>query len=223
LFALLSLIVSASIIVVLWGMKDGESSLWQWGGIPIGMFVMLETLAGAWLVVRLRVRRCAFNAWSTEEARPVRPVPSSGRRLAWMGSAYLLACIVLAFVISAYSDGGWWSTPWIEFVSAAAFLLLAVGHLFVRPRWFAVVPVGLGLFAIALGFTLWPFATARHFGRLCRAARYGEANAMLSEPGFGLSDGVLHFRGRNATVRFNDRDDLPLSIRSGEWDNYMAH
>ncbi len=158
--------------------------------------------------------------WTKEEGEPVRARPRIGKRLAWMSASYLAVCIVLAISISAYSDMGWWSTPWIEFISAAVLLLLAVGHLFVRPRWFAPLPACLGLFAIALGTVLWPYSTGRHFARLAGEGRFEEANRLLGSGPWDYKKGELDIQvminGPGVTLT---RDDFPLQ----SWDSSFDH
>src|SRR5207244_2227179 len=99
--------------------------------------------------------------------------------------------------ISGYSDSGLWSAPWIEFLSAPAFLGLAVLHFWRGPRWLATVPALLALLFVGLGFVLWPYATGRTFARLAREGRFEEASRMLanSEP-WTYANGKLTIRDK---------------------------
>jgi len=164
----------------------------------------------------------AANAdkWTAEPEKPVPRPRFPWRRLAWMTVGYVVVCLVLTPFIAGYSDMGWWSTPWIEFIAAPVFLLLAIGQLFVRPMWLAVLPACLGLFVIALGLTLWPFSTARHFARLVREGRFEEANRMLASGPWDYRQGELDvsIMVNGPGVRLS-REDFPLE----SWDNSLDH
>ncbi len=163
------------------------------------------------------------DAWATEEVRAVPRRRFPWGRLAWMVAAYVVVVFILFVFISGYSDMGWWPTPWIEWIAAPVFVLLAIGHLFVRPRWVAVLPVLLAILFGSLGYVLWPFSTERYFCRLVREGRYDEANRLLAAPArFKWDKGDLAFHGRDAVVGFGEKD-LPLYGRAGSWDNFGDH
>jgi uncharacterized protein (TIGR03067 family) len=168
------------------------------------------------------------------KARPLGPPSRSSEepsrrsywsRLGWFAAAYVLVLFVLAIFINFNLEGGWWATPWIEFIAAPVFLAFAFWQWGrgIRPIWLPVIPILLAIFIGSLGLVLWPFSTERHFCRLVRYGRYEEANQLLLAPDrFSFEEGGLVFRGRGAMVHFIDQD-LPLYGRGGSWDNFDEH
>jgi hypothetical protein len=160
-------------------------------------------------------------------------LPSPWRRLAWVGLGYLLFPVVMLTLFlpgytdgktvprdvwsifgSRYAEGGWWSTPWIEFFSAASFLILAAWQLWrrIQPRWLSVVSLLLAGFSLAFAVYLWPFGTSRHFYRLVREGRYEEASEMMIYPSrpWVEENGVLTIRDRRGAVAGLTAGFLPL-------------
>jgi protein kinase-like protein len=188
----------------------------------------------AWAEINLRRVRCRIDVERTPVraglAESVVPAPRSAPafpwgRLGWMSAAYTLAACVLFVFIAAYSDNGWWPTPWIEFSAASALFLLAVAHLFVRPRWLAILPLPLAIFFAALGWVLWPYSTARYFTRQVHnpilTRGHVRANRMLTSGPWVYRNAKLIVPAKDGnTVSLSD-DDYPLDAYDADLDRFL--
>jgi hypothetical protein len=227
LFSLFALLLSLLVFWALW-MRHGESPFWTWGLMPVNMFVVLEALAGVWLFVRMRSRR-ALTSRTGDDAPPMRPAASYSpwRRIAWSLAGYTLLICVLFAAIAAYSENGWWSTPWIEFAAIIGFLFLASLHLMHRPRWLAALPVCLAIFFAFLGAALWPYSTARQFTRLVhdaiRTHGYVQANEMLTSKQWGYANHLLAIEAKDGRKVTLSEDDFPLEAFDVNLDRFLAN
>jgi serine/threonine protein kinase len=179
---------------------------------------------------------------------PAAPLPRSPwRRVAWIGLGFPLYFVfMMGILLPAYLDGtsgfpgvprvwallgsryrygGWWPTPWFEFLSAAAFLALAAWQRWrwTRLRWLRFVPALFGVWWLAFGFYVWPFGTCRYFGRLVSEGRYEEASQMLL-PASGpwvYANQELTIQTRSGAVTLKPAD-LPLQSHDSVFRSFVS-
>src|SRR5262249_15116020 len=172
-------------------------------------------------------------ARAADEARRRRAVPSAWGRLGRIGVAHAVPLVLLFSLIAAYSDSGWWSTPWLEWIAAPVLGLWALWQLVrgVRPRWLPVYPAIVAVVLAALGWALWPYSTSREFGRLVHEGRYRDASQMIYvpwQPGDAdawhfVDDRVLTVPPTKGEPLNLSEADLPLVNRKSSWSAFMAH